>query len=124
MRRFGEIASLWLAGIALAACSRALPAPRMGPHVGDEPITVPMSPPAGKVEIVPPKPETMKDPVWIDGQWDWNGRRWVWKDGGWEDQKEHPPGSYYAPPATVRLADGTLVYFRGAWKDGAPGATK
>ncbi len=110
-----------LAVFAIAACGPALPPPRTGPHTGDEPITVPTSPPPGKVEIVPPKPATMKDPVWVDGQWDWNGRRWTWKEGGWIDQE---PGSYYAPPATLRLADGTLAYFRGVWKKAVPDAKR
>lgn len=102
---------------ASAACSRGLPAPTTGPHVGEDPVPVPDEPPPGKVEIVPDQPAGMKHPVWIDGEWTWRGHRWVWKAGGWQDA---PTGMYYAPPRTVRLGDGTLVHFGGLWKPNPP----
>jgi len=51
--------------------------------------------------------------VWIDGEWLWKGRRWVWQAGQWETPQ---PGTYYAPPATARRSDGTLLYYAGDWK--------
>jgi hypothetical protein len=80
-------------------------------------LVVPYGPPPGKVEIIPDRPAEMKHPVWIDGQWLWTGRRWTWKDGGWEEERWR---SYYAPPKTVRTFDGTLRHYPGIWKKEAP----
>lgn len=103
-----------LLALVLVACGGSLPAPKGGPHIGDEPVLVPAPPPPGKVQVVPPPPTTMKKPVWIDGEWDWTGRRWQWRDGRWEE----PQGEYWAAAITVRLADGTLAHFKGRWKTG------
>jgi hypothetical protein len=108
-------AALLLLGFALAACTGALPVPKTGPHIGDDPIVVPTEPPPGKVQVVPPPPAEMKKPVWIDGEYEWNGRRWVWKAGRWEE----PQGDYWATAITVRMPDGTLAHFKGQWKKGA-----
>lgn len=101
--------------LALAACTPALPLPKTGPHLGDEPVSVPTTPPPGKVEVVVAPPATLKAPVWIDGEWEWTGRRWQWKEARWEE----PKGDYWAPALTLRLANGTLAHFPGAWKKGA-----
>ena len=50
------------------------------------------------MEVLPPQPSD--ESVWVDGRWHWAGRRWVWVPGTWEIP---PPGSYYAPPAIVRI---------------------
>ena len=102
-----------LAVLAMAACEAPLPTPRTGPHLGEQPTTIPFPPPPGKVEIIPPRPPALQHPVWIDGEWQWSGRRWQWKDGAWADQA---PDAYYAPPTMLRGSDGTLEYFPGAWK--------
>lgn len=107
-------AALPLLAFALAACTGALPVPKSGPHIGDDPIVVPTLPPPGKVEVVQQPPSTMKHPLWIDGEWEWTGRRWQWKAGRWEE----PEGDYWAPPITVRMSDGTLAHFGGRWKKG------
>lgn len=101
---------------ALSACAAKLPVPPPGPHTGDTPILVPYPPPAARVEIVMPGPPGA---VWVDGQWEWQARRWVWKPGEWV---KRVPTSTYAPPATVRLADGTLAWFEGRWH--MPGVAK
>jgi hypothetical protein len=95
----------------LAACSKALPLPQTGPHVGEDPQIVPYPPPPARVEIVQARPEP--DAVWVDGEWQWKGRRWIWQPGGWQIPY---PGAYYAPSVTVRLADGQLAWFRGQWQ--------
>jgi hypothetical protein len=99
--------------LALVACgSNRLPVPPNGPHVDETPTLVPYPPPPARVEIIPDPPKEMKNPVWIDGEWQWKGRRWVWQRGQWEMPL---PGGYYAPSATVALSDGTLAWFPGKW---------
>jgi hypothetical protein len=106
-------AGLSLLALVLAGCSGSLPAPQPGNHQGEEPVVVPFPPPPGKVEIVPPRPADIKKPVWIDGEWQWKARRWVWAPGSWQ---ESLTGGCYAPSATARQSDGTLVFFAGSWK--------
>jgi hypothetical protein len=106
-----------LVTVILAGCSH-LAVPRAGEraHFGQqgfqEPVLVPYLPPPGKVEIVGKPPPALKDPVWVEGQWEWTGARWQWKDGGWEDQ---PKDQYYAEPIFVRMDDGKIVYVPGRW---------
>lgn len=96
----------------LSGCSSGLPVPPRGPHTSDEAMVVPYPPPPARVEVVPPPPPELAGAVWVDGEWQWRGRRWVWQRGLWEVPY---PGSYYAPSATVRLADGRLMWFAGRW---------
>jgi hypothetical protein len=86
--------------------------PRYVEHAGPPPQYVPTMPPPGKVEVVPPRPKDLKHPVWVDGEWEWSGRRWTWKEHGWQEQ---PQGESYALPTTRRLADGRLGHYPGAW---------
>jgi hypothetical protein len=100
--------------MALAACGgSALPEPVRGAHVGGEPIAVPFPPPPARPDVIGAPPAEAKDPVWVDGQWVWRGRVWVWQPGQWW---ERPPGQVWAAPAIVRLADGQLVWFEGSWR--------
>ncbi|MFT3773969.1 MAG: hypothetical protein QM820_52035 [Minicystis sp.] len=115
MDRHALITGLALAAITLAACSGSLPLPKTGPHLGDDPMSVPSQPPPGKVEIIGAPPANLKNAVWLDGEWIWTGRRWQWKEGRWEE----PQGDYWAPSITVRMADGSLAHFKGVWKKGA-----
>ena len=111
----GARRGLWLgAALALAGCGGGIPTPVTGPHVGEEAMVIPYPPPPAKVEVVPPAPKELKRPVWVDGEWQWRGRRWVWQPGQWQEQVA---GFYYAPSTAVRLADGTLVLFTGKWKE-------
>ncbi|MEO7331583.1 MAG: hypothetical protein ABI193_23615, partial [Minicystis sp.] len=65
------------------------------------------------VEVVPPAPKEILNAVWIDGEWQWKGRRWVWSAGQWQAPLVD---GYYAPPTAVRFEDGTLEYYAGTWK--------
>lgn len=104
--------------VSLLACGGSLPEPRYTTHDGEKAQVVPSMPPPGKVEIVPARPPALKHPVWIDGEWEWTGRLWTWKEHGWVDPS---PGDAYALPLTQRLPDGRLVHFHGVWKkDGPP----
>jgi hypothetical protein len=105
------------AAVALFGCAAAsvVPVPKTGPHIGEEPALVPYPAPPARVEVVGKAPSTMKDAVWIDGEWLWKGRRWIWQGGHWDLPL---PGGYYAPPVTVRLGDGALAHYEGGWKAG------
>lgn len=111
------------AALSLAACGGGskLPLPPLGPHVGEEPVIVPYPPPAARPEVVPPPPAKEPGAVWIDGEWQWRGRRWEWERGRWEVPY---PGAYWAPAVTVRLGDGSLAFFEGGWRVPGGGAVK
>jgi hypothetical protein len=101
------------------ACSHSLPGPRTGPHPPNTTsyIEVPFPPPAAHVEIIPPKPRD--GAVWVDGEWDWEGKNWAWETGGWITPPEH---GYLAPWVTYRQENGKLLFAPGTWHgdDGAP----
>ena len=106
--------------LAAAGCGGSLPQPRLGPHGSDETgQVVPTPPPPGQVEIIPKRPPELKHPIWVDGEWEWTGRRWVWKEHGWQEDQ---PGQIYALPVTRRLPppDGRLVHLPGIWRKDTP----
>jgi len=74
---------------------------------------VPFPPPSAKVDVIGNPPKDMLDPVWVDGQWLWRGRAWVWESGKWWAR---PAAEYYAAPAIVRRADGKLMWFAGSFR--------
>lgn len=88
-------------------------APCRSAHEGETPIQVPFPPPPAKVDVIGVPPSEMADPVWVDGQWEWRGRAWVWEPGKW---RSRPTSQYYAAPAIVRRADGQLVWFAGSFR--------
>jgi hypothetical protein len=96
----------------LVGCGARIPVPPSGPHAGDEPTFVPYPPPAAKPEILPAPDPNAESAVWVDGEWEWKGTRWMWLSGRWETPY---PGSYYAKPTVVRLPDGRLAWYRGTW---------
>lgn len=109
--------ALSAAVVVLLGCAPAslIPVPKTGPHLGEEPALVPYPAPPARVEVVGKVPATMTDAVWIDGEWLWKARRWVWQGGHWDLPL---PGGYFAPAVTVRLGDGALAHYAGAWKNG------
>ena len=66
----------------------------------EEPRSVDVThpPPAALPEIVPDPPS--KTAVWLDGQWAWQGRTWLWRRGGWVE------------PGNLRLVPSRIVYDR------------
>jgi hypothetical protein len=131
-RVFGAALVLALAGL-LACGGRTLPEPIREPpcitppcraaHEGEDPVLVPFPPPPAKVDVIGDPPTDMTDPVWVDGQWEWRGRGWVWEPGKWW---QRPAAQYWAAPAVVRRADGQLVWFAGSFRpfgSPVPGAT-
>ncbi|APR81351.1 Hypothetical protein A7982_06698 [Minicystis rosea] len=57
--------------------------------------------------------------VWIDGQWEWDGKSWKWLSGRWMTP---PAGAYFTPWETERRPDGRLFFARATWRsrDGRP----
>ena len=99
-----------------AGCGHALPRPELVAQPGrvDDWTIVPYPPPPARVEVVPPAPR--RDVVWVDGEWRWEGRRWIWHLGGW-----FAAGTAlrHAPWDLQRLPDGLLRWAPGAWLDAA-----
>jgi hypothetical protein len=110
IRRLVRQCALFSVGAALA-CSYKVPEPPTGPHPNNDYVEVPYPPPAAAAEVVPPSPRA--DAVWVDGQWTWRGRYYVWQRGGWVVP---PPGAYFAPWQKYYTADGTLYFADGAWR--------
>jgi hypothetical protein len=107
----------WLSGTPLAllgaACSATLPVPPGGPVPATAFTTeVPYPPPAARVEVVSTR--TRAGTVWLDGQWDWDGKAWAWVAGGWV---EPPQGAYFTPWEVRREPDGRLLFARATFRD-------
>lgn len=116
MSRAGAIvrAALLAALAAGAGCGNPrIPVPPSGPHAADGSLlVVPFPPPAARAEIVPAPPAEMTNAVWVDGEWQWKGRRWVWQRGQWESMQSN---AYYAPSTVITLSDGSIGWFGGRW---------
>ena len=89
----------WSIVACAAACAASLPAPPLAAPPRSAFVDVPYPPPPAQVERVPNRPRS--DAVWVDGSWEWSGRLWRWKDGGWFAPPA--PGVKYAPWA-MKLA--------------------
>jgi hypothetical protein len=109
---------LTLALLVLGGCSSRLPAPEYVRHVREAYVPVPYPPPAGLAETVPPPPER-GDAVWIDGEWVFHGRTYVWQRGGWV---RPPPGARFAPWRALYRRNGRLLLAPGTWYDGSGNA--
>ena len=94
------------------ACASRLPEPEAAEVPAHAFVEVPSFPPPARVEIVPNRPR--RDAVWIDGEWEWDGRQWSWKCGRWVAM---PGRLFYARWALVRRKDGTLLLAPGVWRD-------
>jgi hypothetical protein len=97
-------------------CGGGVPKPALGMHPCDAFVEVPYPPPAAVAEVIPPKPRD--GAVWMDGQWAWRGRYYVWQRGGWI--LPPPDGAYLAPWTRYYDKDGALFFADGVWraKDG------
>jgi len=94
-----------------SACS-SLPTPAQTTHPADVFVEVPYPPPAALVEVVTKRPDA--DSVWVDGNWVWRGRYYVWRRGGW---LRAPAGARYADWRAYVAQDGRLLFASGAWYD-------
>ncbi len=52
--------------------------------------------------------------VWVDGEWQYHGRSFVWRRGGWVVA---PPASQFAPWRSWYRRDGRLMLAAGSWYD-------
>ncbi len=97
----------------LAACGASLPAPSRTKHPLSAYAEVPYPPPAALAETVPERPEG-SGAVWVDGEWVFHGKAFVWRRGGWVVP---PPGSKFAPWHSWYRSDGRLMHASGTWYD-------
>lgn len=96
----------------LPACTGwRVPKPPLGKVPEDAMIEVPYPPPPARIEVVPEKKSD--DDVWIDGQWDWDGKDWQWADGTW---MAPPPNAFFTPWKAERRSDGRLYFAPAAWR--------
>jgi hypothetical protein len=108
-----RLAAVVLAALSLGAgCASRAAHPPYSPQPTKALVAVPLEPPPGRAERVPPRPPG--DVVWVDGEWAWRRRRWVWTPGRWVSP---PAGVTYSPWCTVRAPDGTLYFAPSAWRD-------
>jgi hypothetical protein len=103
-----------LAGLALtiSACGSSLPDPKSTTQLANAFVEVPYPPPAALVEVVPDRPD--HDAIWVDGNWVWRGRHYVWQRGGWVHA---PTGAAYASWQAYLARDGRLLFAPGIWYD-------
>jgi|CZKU01.1.fsa_nt_gi hypothetical protein len=94
------------------ACAGRLPRPVYVAQPTSALAEVGYPPPPARVELVPKQPSS--DAVWIDGEWQWQGRRWAWRIGRWVVP---PEGAKFSPWMMVRGADGVVFYAEGTWRD-------
>lgn len=99
--------------LALLGCGGGLPAPAATQHPLSAYAEVPYPPPAALAETVPERPER-DGVVWIDGEWVFHGRSFVWRRGGWVVP---PPSGRFASWRSWYRRDGRLMLASGAWYD-------
>jgi hypothetical protein len=94
----------WAVPLLLIACGRAPEAQR---PVAEEFVEVDYPPPPAQIEEREEKLAGRPDCTWLDGHYEWRGRRWQWVAGGFVVA---PAGCSYAPglsswsrPPTPRL---------------------
>lgn len=99
-----------MSNLLLGACASVLPGPPRITHPQSAYEEVPYPPPAALVEVVPPSPASLS--VWLDGDWRWQGKFYLWRRGGWVDV---PSGSYFADWQSYYTGEGRLMFARSAW---------
>jgi hypothetical protein len=102
-----------LLALALFGCGSSLPAPATAQHPLSAYVEVPYPPPAALAETVPARPAG-PGVVWIDGEWVFHGRDYVWRRGGWVVP---PPTGRFAAWRSWYRRDGRLMLAPGSWYD-------
>ena len=80
IHRFTALALTAAATLTLAGCVVAPTQQHAATHIVQ-------SPPAPLSEAIPPAP--YPDSYWIAGQWKWEGNRYVWNNGHWEQARQN-----------------------------------
>jgi hypothetical protein len=55
--------------------------------------------------------------AWVSGYWHWEGARYVWIPGHWENA---PPGAQWYAPRYTQNTDGRFFYEPGGWSPANP----
>lgn len=84
----------------------------MGPTPASALFEVPFPPPPSRVETIPVSKDERE--VWIDGQWDWDGKDYRWQPGSWVVP---PENAYFSRWESKRQKDGRLYFAPAAWRD-------
>ncbi|WP_353234040.1 YXWGXW repeat-containing protein [Diaphorobacter ruginosibacter] len=114
-RRLRHALLLGLCAIGLAGCFGGGGAPlkagalMQAQELGEVAITNVAPPP----DQEPPMQAGRADMVWVDGYWDWSGRRHVWRRGRFEWAR---PDYVYKRPRWTLNASGMWVLDRGGWQ--------
>lgn len=96
MSRFAAAMATLVLGAACGTSTRVVPQGPHPPHL-QEFVSVGYPPPPAEVEEIPPA-RADETCAWVDGHYNWDGRRWSWEAGRWVVP---PPGCYYAPPVVA-----------------------
>lgn len=99
-------------GLMALGCGGSLPAPPLTAHPLSAYIEVPYPPPAALAETVPEQPH--EGLAWVDGEWNYHGKSYVWKRGGWVGA---PSMWRFAPWRVWYRRDGRLMMAAGTWYD-------
>ena len=51
-------------------------------------VYVRTAPPAKKVVVVKKPAKPHKNAFWVDGRWQWSGKKYVWKNGYWQKPRK------------------------------------
>lgn len=94
-------------------CATSLPGPRLTRHTQDSYVDVPYTPPAALAETVP-EIARPAGAVWVDGDWNFRGKSYVWRRGGWFLPRD---GVTYARSEVIYLDDGRVQYAPATWYD-------
>jgi hypothetical protein len=109
------VTSLVTGAAALAACGAGLPLVPKGPHPAHVQEFVPVAypPPPAQVEEIQGNGGDARC-AWVDGHYNWDGRRWEWQPGRWVVK---PAGCYYAEPvvAWAKAGEARLYYTPPRW---------
>jgi hypothetical protein len=101
----------WLGLAFIAACGRA---PEAARPVAEEFVEVEYPPPPAQIEEREPNLAGRPDCSWLDGHYEWRGRRWQWQAGKWIVA---PRSCAYAPPTVSfgRPPNARLYYTPPRW---------
>ena len=73
-------------------------------------VIIKVKPPAVKVEVRPKA--KFKNAVWVNGRWNWNGRKHVWVKGYWV----RPRAGHVWVAGRWAKRPGGYVWIKGHWK--------